>query len=304
MKFNVESILGDFERLRPSWALHAQSNLPGKLLLRALSHISTRADVLAWLILGLSNLGGVLLYIFVRDRFADRFVAGLSMILYLFTPAKLYFFPLLNTVIPVLVLACACLLMRWLHTGRTDLRSVLRGRSVWTDSLRADSSRRRRAVRALLVRAIVDDRMLVRSAVLQIGVGLLTFVAMHFAMILWFGFDLISAFRDVAADASAFNVLAGRLVTHLGSTERPRFSLWCRLVPDSAIRGGAGRWPDRIEKGAGDLPHRLHRAHVLGDSCDGRPGGRYWRAQGRSDPPLDLPRVPLANPGGICLLLA
>ena len=51
LKFNVESILGDFERLRPTWALHAQSNLPGKLLLvRALVHISTRADVLAWMI--------------------------------------------------------------------------------------------------------------------------------------------------------------------------------------------------------------------------------------------------------------
>jgi len=97
LKFDVESILGDFERLRPTWPLHAHSNLPGKLLLvRALMHVSTRADVLAWMIVVLSNLGGVLLYIFVRDLFNDRFVAGLSVILYLFTPAKLYFFPLLK----------------------------------------------------------------------------------------------------------------------------------------------------------------------------------------------------------------
>ena len=49
LKLDAGTILGEFERLRPTWALHAQSNLPGKLLLvRALvSHISTRADVLA-----------------------------------------------------------------------------------------------------------------------------------------------------------------------------------------------------------------------------------------------------------------
>ena len=218
LKFNVESILGDYERLRPSWALHAQSNLPGKLLLvRALSRISTRADVLAWLIVVLSNLGGVLLYIFVRDLFADRFVAGLSVILYLFTPAKLYFFPLLNTVTPVLVLACGCLLMRWLHTGRPIYAAFL-GAAVYGLILFEPTALIVGVLFAvLLVRAIVDDRMALRSAVLQIGVGLLTFAAMHFAMILWFGFDLIGGFRDVAADAVTFNVL-----------ERRPYAVWVR----------------------------------------------------------------------------
>ena len=211
LKFDVESILGDFERLRPSWPLHAHSNLPGKLLLvRALTHISTRADVLAWLIVALSNLGGLLLYIFVRDLFADRFVAGLAVILYLFTPAKFYFFPLLNTVTPVLVFACGCLLLRWLHTGRTIYAASL-GVAVYGLILFEPTALVVGMLFAvLLVRTIVDGRIALRSAILQMVVGLLAFVATHFAMILWFGFNLISAFRDVAADAVAFNVLAGR----------------------------------------------------------------------------------------------
>ena len=79
--------------------------------------------MLAWLIVGLSNLGAVLLYILVRTLFADRFVAGLSAILYLFTPAKLYFFPLLNTVTPVAVLVCACLMVGWLNRAGSSIQS-------------------------------------------------------------------------------------------------------------------------------------------------------------------------------------
>ena len=62
----------------------------------------------------------------------------------------------------------------------------------------------------LLVRAIVEGRIALRTALFQIGVGILAFAATHVVMILWFGFDLISAFRDVAADAAAFNVAARR----------------------------------------------------------------------------------------------
>ena len=119
VRTNARSILSGFERHRHTWPLHAKSNLPGKLLLvRALTRVSTQPEVVAWLIIGLSNLGGLLLYLFIRDASGDRFLAGLSAILYLFTPAKLYFVPLLNAVTPVVVLICACLMIRWLNTSR------------------------------------------------------------------------------------------------------------------------------------------------------------------------------------------
>ncbi len=212
MKFNVASILGDFERLRHSWALHAQSNLPGKLLLvRALvDSISTRPDMLAWAIVVLSNLGAVLLYIFVRGVFADRFIAGLSAVLYLFTPAKFYFFPLLNTITPVVVFACACLLLQWLKTGRTIYAALL-GSAIYGLILFEPTALVAGVLfGTLLVHTIVARRMPLLSAVLQIGVGVLAFAATYFAMNLWFGFDLLSAFRSVAADAVAFNETARR----------------------------------------------------------------------------------------------
>ena len=212
LKFDAGSILGDFERLRPSWALHAQSNLPGKLLLvRALIHnISAHPHVLAWLIVLLSNVGGVLVYIFVRDLFADRFVAALSVILYLFTPAKFFFFPLLNTVTPVVVLACACLLLRWLHTGKT-LYAVSLGVAIYGLILFEPTALIVGLLfGVLLVHTLATGRMVLRSAVIQIVAGLLALVAAHLAMRLFFGFDLVSAFRSAAADAVAFNADARR----------------------------------------------------------------------------------------------
>ena len=211
LRFDVDSILGDFERLRSSWPLHAHSNLPGKLLLvRALTLISTRADVLAWTIVVLSNLGGVLLYVVVRDLFADRFVAALAAILYLFTPAKFYFFPLLNTVTPVVVLACACLLVRWLHTGRTVYAALL-GAAVYGLILFEPTALVVGVLfAALLAHTVVNGRMAIGAVLFHIVIGVLTFAATHVAMMVWFGFDLISAFRAVAVDAVAFNAVARR----------------------------------------------------------------------------------------------
>ena len=54
-------ILGKFNWVRRQAPLHAQSNMPGKtILLHALAVVSTRTDVLPWLLVIISNLGAVL----------------------------------------------------------------------------------------------------------------------------------------------------------------------------------------------------------------------------------------------------
>ena len=88
--YSATELLTDFARLRRLLPLHAQSNMPGKLVLvSGLRQISTNPAVMAWLVVMLSNLAGVLLYIFVRDLFRDRRIALHSLILYLFVPGKL-----------------------------------------------------------------------------------------------------------------------------------------------------------------------------------------------------------------------
>ena len=89
--------------------------MPGKLLLLyALELVSNDPAVLSWLLLAVSNLGGLLLYLLVRDLFGDRQIALYALVLYLFVPAKLFFLPLMNTVTPVVAFTCLLLFERWL----------------------------------------------------------------------------------------------------------------------------------------------------------------------------------------------
>jgi hypothetical protein len=211
LRYDAGTILRDFDRLRPSWPLHAQSNLPGKLLLvRSLTHITSSPEGLAWLIVGISSLGGALLYLFTRDLFESRRVALLSLVLYLFMPAKLFFFPLLNTVTPVAVLACSCLLLRWLATGR-PVYSALFGAAIYGLMLFEPGSLVAGLLfAALMARALWRGDIAAGALARQTGIGVATFAATYVAMAVWFGFGLAGALRGVGADAARFNLAAAR----------------------------------------------------------------------------------------------
>ena len=250
VRTDARSILSRFERSRHTWPLHAKSNLPGKLLLfRALTRVSQQPEVVAWLIIGLSNVGGLLLYLFIREASGDRFLAGLSAILYLFTPAKLYFVPLLNAVTPVVVLVCACLMIRWLNTGRI-IYAVLLGVAVYGLALFEPTALIAGVLfSVLLIHRVVSGRLLPRTALLHIGTGLLAFGAIHVAMISWFDFDLLRAFAAVARDAAKFNADSGRsyAVWVVQNLFDFMFGVgWCQTVLfAAALADGVVRWPSR-----------------------------------------------------------
>jgi hypothetical protein len=211
VRTNAGSILSGFERRRQTWPLHAHSNLPGKLLLvRALTRVSTQPEVVGWLIIGLSSVGALLMYFFIRDASGDRFFAGLSAILYLFTPAAFYFVPLLNAVTPVVVLICACLMMRWLNTAGV-VYAVALGVAIYGLALFEPTALiAGLLLSVLLIHRIVSGRLPWRTASLHVGAALLAFVATYAAMVGWFGFDLFRAFAAVARDAAEFNMKSGR----------------------------------------------------------------------------------------------
>jgi len=205
-QYGAAAVLRDFERLRSFMPLHAQSNMPGKLLLvYTLELISTRPAVLAWLVVALSNLGGVVLYVFVRELFGDRRVALFSLVLYLFVPAKLYFFPLLNTVTPVVVLACAWLTLRWVTTGRATYAAlfgvVLYGLVLYEPLALTTGL----LLAALVLRALSRGDISWRRLLRQCGIGLLTFAGTYVLVLIAFQFDLFGALRQIGADAAGFN---------------------------------------------------------------------------------------------------
>ena len=205
------TVLSEFMTVRADWPLHAQSNMPGKLMLvYALKSVSHEPDVLAWLAIAVSNLGGLLIYRFTRDLLDDARAAEWSAVLYFLVPGKLYFFPLLNTVTPVAVLTCACLLLRWLRTGRAGYAmglGVALYALVFYEPLPLVIGLLFAALMALAVsQGGLSGGLVARHATYSVAAFAITYVFIR----LQFGFDLVSAFREIGSHATTFNHIAGR----------------------------------------------------------------------------------------------
>jgi hypothetical protein len=210
-RYYASSVLRDFDALRESWPLHAQSNMPGKLMLiYGLKNLSRAPWLLAWMVIVVSNLGVIPMYWFARDLFDDARVGLWSAALYLLVPGKLFFFPLMNAVTPVVVLTCACLLLRWLTTGHIIYAAAfgvaLYGLTFFEPLPLVIGI----LFVALIARAWGRGTISTRQCLIQGLVGMAAFAVTYSVVRRQTGFDLLVAFRAIAADAAAFNQTAGR----------------------------------------------------------------------------------------------
>jgi hypothetical protein len=253
-RYFAYTAIADFDRVRQYWPLHAQSNMPGKLLvLYALRHISRRPDVLPWLVVVFSNLGALLMYAFVKDLFGDRRAAVYSSILYLFVPAKLFFFPLMNSITPVAVLVCACLGLRWVSTWNWAY-AVLIGISAYGLLFYEPLSLAIGALLAMLMaRSMWQGNIAVSKVLAQtLAIGA-AFLMTHAAMYHWFGFDIIRVFRQLAAGAMEFNAQSRRPYSIWVWENLREFLFGAGVAPvvlvPAAVMAGlwrAGSWKDRL----------------------------------------------------------
>lgn len=210
-RYRADSVLEWFAELRGNWPLHAHSNMPGKLmLLYALELLSNDPAVLAWLLIWISNLGGALLYLLVRDLFGDRLIALYALVLYLFVPARLFFMPLMNTVTPVFAFACLLLFERWVqrpNLGYGAAAAAALYALVFFEPIPLVIGA---LVAMLLVRTLMRGDVPMKTWLSQ---GLFVVAAfLGTIVVVWalFDFNLVDAFRRVAADAAAFNVIDNR----------------------------------------------------------------------------------------------
>jgi len=211
-QYHPAELLSNFDRLRVTFeSVHARGNMPGKTLLAyGLGLLSSRPAVQAWLVVVLSNAGGVLLYLFVRDYLGDRDTALVALIFYLFVPAKLVFFPVLNTISPVLVLGCAWLWLRLLQS-RAIAYALALGVSVYVTVFYEPTLAVMGVLFLLLtahawLRAEVDWRTGMRLT----GFAILGFAAIYAVVVAWLGFDLLTTLREIGRDAVAFNARTNR----------------------------------------------------------------------------------------------
>jgi hypothetical protein len=214
----LSTVLSSFVQTREGLPLHAQSNMPGKLVLTyALELFTVSPAVLPWIVVILSNLGALLMYHFVGRFFEHPRTALYAAILYLFVPAKLFFFPLMNTITPVIALGLACLIVEWVTTARLGWAAAV-GAMVYVVVFFEPLP----LVLGLLfgvmaLRAVRRRQLSWMQLVVHAAVGVLTFIVFAFLVQLITGFDLVAAFRAVRAHALEFNVI-----------ERRPYDLWVR----------------------------------------------------------------------------
>ena len=214
----LAAVLAEFSQLRGALPLHAQSNMPGKLvLLYGLEVFTTNPLALAWLVVLLSNLGALMMYRFVRRLFDDRTTALYAAILYLFVPSKLFFFPLMNTVTPVVALAFACLVLEWLRTARTRWAATAGAMLYLVVLFEPLPLVLGLLFAALAGRGLQRGDLEWRRLLAQSAVALLAFAACAVGVYVVWGFDLAAGFMSVRQHAMEFNAI-----------ERRPYDIWVR----------------------------------------------------------------------------
>ena len=180
------------------------------MLVHALERVSRRPAVLAWLVVLVSNLGAVLMYLFARDFFHDKVVGLVAVIFYVFAPGKLFFFPVLNTVTPVPILAFAWLWVRWLRTASAAYAALL-GPALYALAFYEPTPLVTGLLFASLTAlAVWKDGLSPRIVAWHVALAGLTFAATYALMLACFQFDLIATLRHIGADAVRFNAVAHR----------------------------------------------------------------------------------------------
>jgi hypothetical protein len=257
-------VLAHFSRVTRGAPLHAQGNMPGKVMLvYAFQLLTSSPNRIAWLMVATSTLGGLLMYVFVRGLFADRRTALFAAILYLFHPARLFFLPIMNTVTPVVVLGCACLLVWWLRSGRT-VAAIVFGVAlyglVFFEPLPLVMGL---LFAALAWRAVAAGEIAASRVAFQSVLVLLVFIATSEAVYAASGFELLQALRQTAAHAAAFNATAGRPYG-FWVIENPLELLFGVGVCQAVVIAGA-----MIDGLGGDAPLRMRLTRPIAAVCVG-----------------------------------
>jgi hypothetical protein len=206
LRYRAYDFLNRYHQLMQAMPLHTKDNMPGKVLLyQGLRFLTNDPRWLGITIVAIADFGGVLLYFIVSAVYASREIALASLVLYLFTPATIYFMPILNVVSVVPLLACLLALVRFLRSRRRIL-AVLFGVGLYAAIL-FDPLPLALGLFfvALAGRSWWRSEVRTRDVLWLLSFGLSGFLAAYGVMFFWVRFDLLTTLMAVWADAHAFN---------------------------------------------------------------------------------------------------
>jgi hypothetical protein len=209
--YSTLDLLSRFQELAPSLSGHAQTNMPGKIIFfQFLGLFTSSPRITAYLIISISTLGGLLLYAISKRLFCDRLTGFYSLVLYTLIPAKLFFFPILNTVTPVFILSSLYLLLLYIDfINRWFL--ILLGFSLYGLILFEPSPLVTGLIFiSVLLSALGLKRISTKELTYVLLIPALSFIAIYLLFLGVFSFDLGQTFQYILEDAVGFNEQIGR----------------------------------------------------------------------------------------------
>lgn len=211
MRYSPLELLSQYDTLAPSFPLHAKTNMPGKILLYQFIEIfTTSPQVMGYLILSLSALGGLLLYGISIILFHDKLTAFYAFILYALVPSKLFFFPILNTVTPLFILLCLYLFLLYIEKKKYIFLLLL-GVALYLLILFEPSPLVTGIIFiGILLNAIGEKRFSKKDFWVVLILPLLAFAGVYLLFLVSFSFNLFQTVQYVLNDAVNFNAIDHR----------------------------------------------------------------------------------------------
>jgi hypothetical protein len=206
IRYSTFEILARYNELVSSFPHHARTNMPGKILLYDFLMVFTSSPrILGYLVIVVSSLGALLLYGICKQLFHDKRTAFYALILYALIPCKLFFFPILNTVSPVIILLCLYLFLAYIE-NRHVLMAALLGVGLYIQFLFEPLPLITGIIfLGILLQAIREGRISKEDfwkLTLTMSLG---FLSVYFFFSIFFSFDLFQTFIFVWKGLMNFN---------------------------------------------------------------------------------------------------
>jgi len=210
-KYSAYELLSNHKSIVDTLPIHAKANMPGKILFFHLLRIFTSStQIMALLIMIVSNIGGVLIYFISKFLFNVKKIALYSLILYLFIPAKIFHFPVLNTVTPVFMLLSLFLMIKYLNTLK-KVYLVFLGISLYVLFIFEPLPFSAGIIfLSVVVYYLHNKKIKIRHLINLIGYSILVLIITFFIFLWIFKYNAIDNFIFIFNDAVHFNEIARR----------------------------------------------------------------------------------------------
>jgi hypothetical protein len=208
MRYSPIEILNQNNNLFSSLPGHARTNMPGKILLFHILNLFTGSpQMMGYLIIVLSTLGGLLLYGISKNLFYDKRTALYAFLLYVLIPAKLFFFPILNTLTPVFILLCLYLYVLFIERKKYSYLWLLGGALYILVFFEPSPLTAGIIFIGILINAIGEKKVIKKDFWSVILIPTISFFIVFMLFWVGFSFNLFQALQYMLDDAVNFNTM-------------------------------------------------------------------------------------------------